>query len=182
MNKFAKQLLNILENLGQGTGQSGKVDILHKSGKHIIADHVKKVRSPKGKNGQPGRVVLLAGIGPLTDGLLLNGWDWQSLLNKNWTYRVKDFYQIKRPSNRLDKKRVAISGRGQLEYIQPNPRPRVHRMFKHVLTIDMRNIISINGQPVAPLQQPVEQRPTAQVQAPGQAPAVEQLRQQEPRI
>lgn len=165
MKRFLSRLDAILENVGGPT--SGKVDILHKSGKHIIADHVKKVRSPNG-----GRLVLMAGIGPPvapSDGPYWR--DVQEILRNSWTYRLRDFYVPYRQTGTPTARDVLLIGSatpGQLssmKYMPMGRSLRIKKKFKHVLVIDMRNVISINGQAV---QQPqdIQQQPSAGLEQP----------------
>jgi hypothetical protein len=160
MKRFLSRLDAILENVGGPT--SGKVDILHKSGKHIIADHVKKVRSPNG-----GRLVLMAGIGPPVAPPKGQYWRGvEEILRNSWTYRLRDFYVPYRPTGMPTARDVRLLQKEMgLKYEPMGRSLGIKKKFKHVLVIDMRNVISINGQAV---QQPqdIQQQPSAGLEQP----------------
>lgn len=158
MKRFFSRLDAVLENVGGPT--SGKVDILHKSGKHIIADHVKKVRSPNG-----GRLVLMAGIGPPVAQPDRKYWrDVEEILKNSWTYRLRDFYVPYRPTGMPTARDVLLIG-SSMKYEPMGRSLSIKKKFKHVLVIDMRNVISINGQAV---QQPqdIQQQPSVGLEQP----------------
>jgi hypothetical protein len=167
MKRFVNQLSTILENLGEAT--SGKIDILHVSGKHIIADHIKKVKSPKG-----GRHVVVAGIGAPEPPAAHHDRHFETLLKENWTFRLRDFYTPYRDSARHSASDIAIerdysaAHRGTAAaraVFSPRPRTiKIKKNFKHVLVIDMRNIVSIDGKPVR--QQPAQAAGVTQQQSP----------------
>jgi hypothetical protein len=147
MKRFFSRLHSILENLE--ASPAGRIDILHRNGRHIVADFVKKVRSPKG-----GRAVLVAGIGAASkaDGYV----GVEDILRKFWTYRLKDFYEMTRMSNQAQMSDISFySGRATVE--KGTRHVKIQPKFKHILKIDLRNVISINGQPV---QQQAEGRPS----------------------
>ena len=145
-----------LERILREAQETGKFDILHKDGRHFYADHVKKVRSPKG-----GRIVLMLGIGKGNVPVRID----RDGLVKHWTYRVKDFYQF--GHNKAGKNALTMAwrhGRQQLVYDDYQYNLNGVQLFKHVLKLDLRNVISINGEPVQrPEQPPVA--PTGPVQA-----------------
>jgi hypothetical protein len=163
MKSFFRRLDSILENLE--ANPAGKIDILHRNGRHILADFVKKVRSPKG-----GRAVLVAGIGAASkaDGYV----GVEDILRKYWTYRLKDFYEMSRVSHQAQMSDISFYN-GDARIDKGIRQVKIQPKFKHILSIDLRNVISINGQPV---QQPQRQIPI------GPAPSVEPGQPQQPGI
>ena len=145
MANFSAKLFQILEAEGSLTAQpeAKKYDILHKSGRHIIADHIKKVRSPKG-----GRIVVLAGINKLPRPMAIDAhYTVNSMLEKYWTYRLKDFYLISSGLSAPTKRDLMMS-RNDWGVSVRNRVQKVHKIYEHILVIDTRNIVSINGEPV----------------------------------
>jgi hypothetical protein len=142
---------NRLNRILKEAQEVGKFDVLHKDGRHFYADHVKKLRSPKG-----GRIVLMLGIGRGNLPIELN----REQLTKFWTYRVKDFYKInpsKTGKNALVM-RWKPHGR-ELGYDDYQYNMEGTQLFNNVLVMDIRNVISINGQPVLQPEQPEFRRP-----------------------
>ena len=133
---------NQLDRILREAQEVGKFDVLHKDGRHFFADHIKKLRSPKG-----GRIVLMLGIGKGNKPIKIN----RDQLSKHWTYRVKDFFKIQPKSG---KSAIAMrynpNNRQYLAYDDYQYELEGLQLFQHVLRVDLRNVISINGEPVQP--------------------------------
>jgi hypothetical protein len=151
---FFNRLKRVLSEALEPVPQSGakRYSIAHKKGTTILADHVRKVRSPNG-----GRVVYVVGIDPVsptkTNGTPLN--------RKGLTHRLRDFFKY---IGQMNARSVARLSNDYLDMQNVGGRPEdfVAPLFRHVLVIGANNVASVTDNS-APVQPVVPQNPANEI-------------------